>query len=340
MSRDADFPAPRSAAWEITWRRPVADAPPRRPELSVAEAAQVAAQLTSLGVPLVTLTGGEPLLRSDWGAIAEALLRGGAEVELETSGRLLTERVADHLAALGISGVRVVAQGLRPPPGQRAALARTLRGAGRVRDRGIRTTAITRVHGGNIDQLTATHARLRAEGFDHWEVQLAHPGVQTRGAVGMLPRRRLPELVTLLARLAGDPDLPPVVHHTIGYLSREEPILRTSGRASPATFWRGTPCGRLELGIAPDGSVKGCAHQVGAPFLVGSLRQEPLSAIWQDRRRWFWVRPPPARAEGACAPCGLKAICGGGCPCVAHAVTGRIFDTPMGGRAARREVAG
>ena len=264
-------------------------------------------------------------------------------MEVATRASLLSGQVAERLVALGVSGVTVEVNGLRGsrggewPRSPQASLAQIFQGATHARSRGIPTTAITRVHRGNIDQLTALQGRLKAEGFSRWVVQLAHSGSGSPDdSLAMLPRRRLPELATVLARLSGDPDLPPVVHSTIGYLSREEPILRTSGRLDPQTFWRGAPCGRSTLGVAPDGGIKGCSNQRGAPFEVGNLRDEPLRAIWQDRARWFWVDPAPALAGGSCGDCSLKADCGGGCPCVAHAVTGRIFDNPYCVRAVRR----
>jgi len=59
-------------------------------EMSVAEAAQ---RLLAFGVPLVEVTGGEPLLQEDVYPLTERLLAAGARVLLETNGSLSVARV-------------------------------------------------------------------------------------------------------------------------------------------------------------------------------------------------------------------------------------------------------
>jgi len=48
--------------------------------------AEVVTEVDALGAPLVLLTGGEPMLQREIGALAEALLSGGYQVMIETSG--------------------------------------------------------------------------------------------------------------------------------------------------------------------------------------------------------------------------------------------------------------
>jgi len=47
---------------------------------------QIVAEVQALGAPLVLLTGGEPMLQREIGALAEALLGHGYQVMIETSG--------------------------------------------------------------------------------------------------------------------------------------------------------------------------------------------------------------------------------------------------------------
>jgi 7-carboxy-7-deazaguanine synthase len=67
-------------------------------DMSVAE---VLAEVTRLGAPLVLLTGGEPMLQRELPALAERLLEAGFKVMIETSG-------AHPLDALPPAVVRVV----------------------------------------------------------------------------------------------------------------------------------------------------------------------------------------------------------------------------------------
>jgi 7-carboxy-7-deazaguanine synthase len=67
-------------------------------EMSVDE---IVAEVTSLGAPLVLLTGGEPMLQRDLPALASRLLAAGLRVMIETSG-------AHRLDALPAEVVRII----------------------------------------------------------------------------------------------------------------------------------------------------------------------------------------------------------------------------------------
>jgi 7-carboxy-7-deazaguanine synthase len=62
---------------------------------------EVVAEVDRLGAPLVLLTGGEPMLQRDIVALAEALVGGGYQVMIETSG-------AHPVTALPAEVVRIV----------------------------------------------------------------------------------------------------------------------------------------------------------------------------------------------------------------------------------------
>ena len=201
-------------------------------------------------------------------------------------------------------------------------------------------TAVTRL---NLDQLPAIQAMLKQRGVQRWTVQLAHasgrlrsPGSDGAPSSLLLVPGQLEELVAFLEGAAADPVLPPIVFNSIGYLSREEPIIRPSGRDRPYPFWTGCQCGIRTVGVEPDGGVKGCANQVGDPFVVGNLREEPLRAIWDDEARWHWLRPRPDQMGGVCAECKLAPVCGAGCTALAYASSGALFDNPFCLRAVRR----
>jgi MoaA/NifB/PqqE/SkfB family radical SAM enzyme len=76
-------------------------------ELSTLEAFGLLGQLAEARIPLLTLTGGEPLLREDWTEIARKAVALGIGVNLVTNGALLTEAVADGIGSLGLSSVTV-----------------------------------------------------------------------------------------------------------------------------------------------------------------------------------------------------------------------------------------
>lgn len=101
---------PLACQWEITCRcnlrcvmcytdcRNTAEAVRR--ELSSDEIIRILDQLIQAGLLELCLTGGEPLARPDFFEIYDYAVSRGLLVTLFTNGTLITESVADHLAAL------------------------------------------------------------------------------------------------------------------------------------------------------------------------------------------------------------------------------------------------
>ncbi len=354
LARNPPTPPPKRAVWELTWRCNlrcshclVEGGPNDKEELTPHEALGVADQLADLGIAQVTLTGGEPLFRRDWSQVSRRLAERGVRLILSTNGHLLGEEVLAVLTELKFLRVVMSLDGLpdahnrvrrgRGRIGSLSSHARVLLSIRRLRQSPVPPSIITTVTEANLGELPALHALLKEEGVRRWMVQLATPqGRLTGNQALLLPPHQLPRLMDFLRVAVRDPHLPPVVHNTIGYLGEEEPLIRPSGRRDPRPFWTGCKCGITSLGIEPDGGVKGCATQVGAPFIVGNLREESLTAIWNDRPRWHWLSPPAEEMNGACSPCGLKRVCGAGCVAMAFATTGDLGNNPYCVRTVRK----
>jgi len=349
---------PIRAVWELTWQCNlrcthclVEAGPPRPDELSTDESLQLVDQLAELGVQAVTLTGGEPLFRKDWPLLARRIVERAMAWMLSSNGHLLRDATVKQLqeldckrVILSFDGLKATHDAIRRFPEARARRSswdEVCAAIARLKAARIPVEVITAVRAGNLDELVHLHAEVKRLGIDIWSVQLAHPtGRFAEGAgppADMVPRDRMPELAEFLAAAAHDPVLPPMVHPSIGWLSREEPVLRSSARGAKTRVWRGSACGRTLLAIEPDGGVKGCPNQVGDPFITGNVRTETLATIWHDRVRWHWLPPHAPRPSGTCGDCTLAPVCGGGCPCIAVATTATVFNNPWCVRAIRRQ---
>ncbi len=71
-------------------------------ELTTSEALQLIDELVELGKPLLFITGGEPLLRSDIFEILKYASDNGLRIILSTNGSLITRDVASSLARIGV----------------------------------------------------------------------------------------------------------------------------------------------------------------------------------------------------------------------------------------------
>ncbi|MCP4604595.1 MAG: radical SAM protein [Proteobacteria bacterium] len=356
------YKPPYRALWEITRRCDlrcghclVDGGLASSDELTTEEALDLVDQMAELGIRAISLTGGEPLLRKDWPKIGGRIRERDIILRWSMNGHFLDNSVTKTLLALGTEHVAVSIDGLKKTHDrlrlgpnndrkQQSSFDRVLRAIDLLHSTSILTTVITAVTQENLEELPVLHRVLKKHGVQIWMVQLAHrTGRLSRENISagsgpprpLLPEH-LPELADFLVRAARDPDLPPRLHNSIGYLSEEEPILRQSGQPQRALFWRGCACGKRSIGIEPDGGIKGCANQVGAPFVVGNIREEPLKAIWQDRARWHWLDPDPSRMTGYCAECKLNKICSAGCTALAWGATGELFNNPYCLRAVRK----
>lgn len=350
---------PGRALWELTRRCDlrcshclVDGGPGHRDELDTNEALELVDQLAELGVRYVTLSGGEPLLRPDWLDVARRIRTTGMVFRLSTNGNLLDEGVLEQLLELeteqvlvSLDGPREVHDRIRKPAHSRmpSSHEQVLRVLALLRETPIDATVITSVFRPNLALLPATQDLIAEAGADRWIVQLAHATGRLRGGEPtddgglLLAPAQMEQLAAVLLELVADPKLPPRVFNSIGYLSREEPTLRPAGRKVPVPYWKGCRCGVSSVGIEPDGGIKGCANQVGEPFVVGNVRDEPLRVIWDDLERWHWLQPRPEQMTGACQDCALALVCGAGCTALSYAATGELFNNPYCLRAVRGE---
>jgi radical SAM protein with 4Fe4S-binding SPASM domain len=309
-------------------------------ELSTDEALDAADQLAAAGCREVRLTGGEPLLRGDWPAIAKRFAAHGIEVWLITNGTLVDDRAVAAMRESGVSRVAVSIDGEREVhdeirlPADRAVTASRFDAAVRALEllsrAGLPTTVITQIHKRNAGRLSAVRDLALGAGADAWQVQLAMP-------LGRLLDLRyeylvevgeLPEIQGELARLVDEGGLRITVTDNIGYYGPHEAKLRgADGRGLP--FFAGCQAGCRVVAVCADGAVRGCPSHP-AEFAVGSLRRERFAAIWSDAARFpYNTEFREEHLEGGCKRCAYRRVCRAGCTTMAYAATGTIYDNPF-----------
>ena len=167
----------RTAHWSITGRcnyrckHCYMSAPDAKyGELSHEQIMDIVRQMIDSGIREVSLTGGEPLVRSDFMEIVDALLAGGIHIcTIYSNGRLVSDHLLDQLAERGIypefnmsyDGVDGWHDWLRG-----------IDGAGRIaeeaflrcKEKGFPTGAEMCIHGGNKHLLRETVNRLASLG--------------------------------------------------------------------------------------------------------------------------------------------------------------------------------
>lgn len=131
-------------------------APSRKEELSLTSVLRAIAESRQLGIGIIYLTGGEPLLYRGLSEVLEAAHAQGVEVRLCTNGMLITEQWAARLQSLAVKanvsvdGEATFHDSFRKLSG---AFCATERGVRRLKAVGVPVTIVTTISQGNLESL-------------------------------------------------------------------------------------------------------------------------------------------------------------------------------------------
>ena len=231
-------------------------------EMALDELARVLDALAAAGCLILTLSGGEVLLRRDFFDIARAAKDRGFALRIFTNATLVTPRVAERIAALDplvvesslLGGDAATHDAVTLIPGS---FAKTLRGVRLMIEHGVRVKLKTTLMSVNAHQ---------AEAMERLADDL---GVEHQVSYVMMPRRdgdRVPVRLQI-----GDAALR-------AYLDRRqrdlaEPIVPTAvdddGLCS---------AGRAACSISPSGDLYPC---VLLPLRAGNVLETPFAELWR-----------------------------------------------------------
>jgi MoaA/NifB/PqqE/SkfB family radical SAM enzyme len=345
---DAKGWRPRNCVWELTLACNLRcthcgsrAGQARADELSTTEALRVVGELGTLGCELLTLSGGEPTLRSDWDQLAAAAVAQGMVVNMVTNGVYCNGSSASDvgsrahkagLANLGVSidGPREVHDLIRGP----GTLQRVLDSIAAFRAQGMKVGVLCTVNRLNFDHLSEVRDLARDAGATILRFQLGKPmGSLSDHRELVLDPVQTPELLRRLADLKRQGGLQVAVGDSLGYFSPDDRLLRGQGWRNRAESWQGCQAGMQALGIQSDGGVKGClslqAREADADtFVEGNLRQTSLLELWYRHGVFAYNRDfQAASLSGGCKSCSKASLCRGGARCVTSAL-GNLGDDP------------
>lgn len=292
-------------------------------ELGTDEVLAIAEQILELNpAPLFILSGGEPLLRDDLGAIAAFATGRGATVVVGTNGTLLTDRRIAELKAAGVSGVAVSVDSLEPSYHDRfrhgeGSLAETAAAVGRLRHHRLDFVIQTTVTKGNHHELSRIAAWSAAQGAVCFNAYFLVPTGRGSRMTDLSPEAcegALEELVTLhrtyLGRMMVRAKCAP---HFMRHIHRSAPGSPVLGYETRC------PCGSQYCRITPDGKLTPCPY---LPEIAGDLTRERFADVWRESPLFATLRE--GALGGKCGQCEYRRVCGG-CRARAFAETGDVL---------------
>ena len=296
-------------------------------ELTTAEGKALLDDLAAFEIPVLLLSGGEPLVRPDLFELMVYARERGLRITLSTNGTLITPDVAARLRALGVSYVGISLDGIgatndrfRGHKGAFELAMAGFRNCKAVGQRvGLRMTLTRRncqdldqifdfIEAEEIDRACFYHLVYSGRGSSADEL----PPELARAAVDTILRRTRDFAERGLAK-----EIFTVDNHADGpylYLKLREEDPRRAEEVLALLKWNGGGLCSSGVGVA-DIDFLGNVHpdQFWMSHTLGNVRERAFSEIWRDSSDPILagLRNRAPRLRGRCGACQWKDVCGG-----------------------------
>lgn len=301
-------------------------------ELTTQEALNLCGQIADLGLKWVTLSGGEPLTRADIHLLIKELHKKGVIVNIITNGWLLQEETVDKLQKSGIATVAVSIDGTREIHNKirrEGAFEHARKAFGLLKEKGIKTGAVTTITNQNIGILGELKEELIRMGVDTWQVQLGLPMGNLKDKPDLLlSPERVKEIIDFCYETAKEGRIKIFPADCIGYYTKKEmEVKRISYGTDMVALWDGCNAGVRGFGILHNGDILGCTSIRDRSYIEGSIRERSLRDIWEDENSFLWRRKmTKEKLSGNCRICRYGSKCLGGCPNTRLTMNGDIYS--------------
>ncbi len=315
-------------------------------ELGTEKVYSVMDDLKAFGVPVLILSGGEPLLRRDLFDIAERSTSMGFYTGLSTNGTLIDAAIADRIATTGFDYVGISLDGLgathdrfRRKSGAFDASLAALR---LCRDRGVKVGVRFTLAQENAADLPGLLQLVEAEGIDKFylsHLNYAGRGNKNRGsdahfqttrqAMDLLFDTSWDYLQRGLTRefVTGNNDADGA--YLLQWVQRRFPE-RTEHIRAKLAEWGGNASGVNVANIDNLGNVH--PDTMWWDYNLGNLRERPFSQIWADVTDpvMAGLKASPRSIKGRCGTCRHFDLCNGSSRVRARSLTGDPWEEDPG----------
>ncbi len=307
-------------------------------ELTTDEVFTVMDDLKAFAVPVLILSGGEPLLRPDIFDISRRAKQMGFYVGLSTNGTLIDASNIDAIAAVGYDYVGISIDGLRDTHDmfrrKQGAFDEAMHGIRLCHEAGIKVGMRFTITMDNAQELPQLLALMDEEGVDKFYLShLNYAGrgnknrkddvihKATRDAMDLLFDTCWQDIEVGRQRefVTGNNDADGV--YLLSWIARHFPE-RLEHMRQRLQQWGGNASGVNIANIDNLGDVH--PDTFWWDYRLGNVRQRPFSEIWQDTTDPLMagLKARPRPLKGRCAACMHREICGGNTRVRAWQLTG------------------
>lgn len=313
--------APETVVWEITFKCNAkcihcgsdCTSEEKAYQLSTAECFKIIEDLADIGTKTVILSGGEPLMRQDVGAIAAMIRRHGMQVGFISNGYMVNERTVKMLQAIkpiafGISIDAADAYLHDYIRGMKDCFAHVENAIKLLHEHNITPSIVTTIHKLNYDQLPKIRDFLIKNKIRLWQIQYGdHIGRMPKTT--MITEAQFVEIAKFILETRkkyADKFDKVSGADVFGYLGK-------LGTEVQGTWW-GCHAGMKALGLGSDGTVRGCLSLQMDQYIEGNTRERSLKDIWNDENSFAYNRRfDCSMLTGYCKDCVYASVCKAGC---------------------------
>jgi radical SAM protein with 4Fe4S-binding SPASM domain len=268
----------------------------------------------------VVLSGGEPLLRSDWPQLVGRARERDLPTALATNGTLIDDARARRIAQAGFHRVSISLDGADPAThdevrGQAGAFDAACQGARRLARHQVPlqiNTTVTALNANQLDAVARLAGQLGAEALHLFLLVPVGCGLDI-AADHQLPPARVEDVLAWVCDRAGAGAME--IKATCA-----PHVVRIAAERGAKIRGGGCLAGRSVAFLSSTGDVRPCGY---LPLSAGSVRSRPLSRIWSSSPLLDRLRSDGALA-GSCGACPHAVGCRG-CRARALASTGELF---------------
>lgn len=311
-------------------------------ELNTAQVFSVMDDLKAARVPVLILSGGEPLLRPDIFEIAHRAKEKGFYTALSSNGTLITEANIDHIAAVDFNYVGVSLDGIADTHDRfrrkEGAFDESLAGIRLCRELGVKVGVRFTMTQDNADDLPALLKLVEAERIDRFyfsHLNYAGRGNKnrkddahhqlTRWAMDLLFETCWNDVLAGRVRefTTGNNDADGV--YFLHWVERHFPEKAQHLRAK-LVQWGGNASGVNVANIDNLGNVH--PDTMWWHHTLGNVKERAFGEIWADTSDPLMVglKARPRHVKGRCGDCAFFDICGGNTRVRAQQLTGDAWQ--------------
>ena len=305
--------------------------------LSTEEGIRLIDQMAEIKIPLLIMSGGEPLIRKDFFDLASYASQKGLKLALSTNGTLITEKFAQRLKEIGFSYIGISLDSPYPEfhdkfRGVDGAFELTVKGIKNAINVGLNVGlrfTITSKNIDYVDEYIKLAIKLGVKRITFYHISASGRGKELKDWMYTKDQYEtfMNRLVNYAKELKGQIEIETTLAPFDGVyiakkLAKDEKELEEYLRFVESTGG----CGRKIISIYPNGDVYPC--QFIDFYKLGNVKEKPLKEIISNIPDIFVNTDK--YLTGECAKCEFKKYCKGGDRARAYYWSNNIYgDDPL-----------